>query len=191
MPKIKAQFGKLGFMTNENKGIIFLDRDGVLNKERGAYTFLPEDFEVIPGVTDALRALKAAGYLLIVITNQGGIAKGIYTQSDMDACHQKLHNETAGSIDAIYYSPYHPDYSKSIGRKPGTLLFERALARFACPPHLCWMVGDQERDLIPAKQLGMQTLMVGINASAFADFIAADLSEAVPIIFQKRYNPAS
>jgi D-glycero-D-manno-heptose 1,7-bisphosphate phosphatase len=60
---------------------VFLDRDGVLNRERGDYTYTLEDFEVLPGVPEALALLKQNGYMLIVVTNQGGIAKGLYTKA--------------------------------------------------------------------------------------------------------------
>lgn len=173
----------------EAKGIIFLDRDGVLNKERGAYTFRPDDFEVEEGVGKALQMLKAAGYLLIVITNQGGIAKGLYTRKDMLACHEKLQKETGALIDDLYYSPYHPDYSQSLGRKPGTLLFERALARYDYPPHVCWMVGDQERDLLPAKALGMRTVFIGQHPLPSADYFTDNLLAASELILDPRNSP--
>lgn len=177
--------------TNYAKGIIFLDRDGVLNKERGAYTYRPADFEVEEGVGEALKQLKVAGYLLIVITNQGGIAKGLYTRDDMMACHEKLQEETGALIDDIYYSPYHPDFSQSLGRKPGTLLFERALARYAHPPQICWMVGDQERDLLPAKALGMRTVFIGPHQLPSADFVAGNLRSASEIILDPANSPGS
>ncbi|MDX5437853.1 MAG: HAD-IIIA family hydrolase, partial [Pontibacter sp.] len=69
---------------------VFLDRDGVLNRERGDYTYSLEHFEVLPHVPEALKMLKENGYLLIVVTNQAGVAKGLYQKSDVLACHQKL-----------------------------------------------------------------------------------------------------
>ncbi|WP_053406835.1 HAD-IIIA family hydrolase [Persicobacter sp. CCB-QB2] len=139
---------------------IFLDRDGVLNVERGDYTFRLEDFEIEAGVGEALQRLKAAGYYLVVITNQAGIAKGLYTKEDVLACHEKLQANTGRLIDAIYYCPHHPTKTESLARKPGTLMFERAIARFKIDPTISFMVGDQERDLIPAKALGMGTVRV-------------------------------
>ena len=65
---------------------IFLDRDGVLNVERGDYTYLPQDFKIIDGVPEAIKKIKEAGYLAIVITNQAGITKGIYTRETRRAC---------------------------------------------------------------------------------------------------------
>lgn len=149
---------KTNFKPNK---AIFLDRDGVLNVERGQHTFRLEDFEIRPQVPEALRLWKTAGYHIIVVTNQSGIARKLYTRDQMEACHSRLHEATDFVIDAIYYSPYHESVTQSLGRKPGTLLFERALARFAINPQRSWMLGDKERDLIPAQALGMQTIMIG------------------------------
>ncbi len=166
-------------MTNP---CIFLDRDGVLNQERGEYTYKVTDFIVPDEVFPSLQRLKNAGFLLIVITNQGGIAKGIYTKSEMHACHIKLQKEAGGLIDAIYYSPYHPDFSKSLGRKPGTLLFERALAKFHIDPTRSWMIGDQIRDLKPAAKLGVKAILMNDTLAAKPYFAASSLTEATDFI---------
>lgn len=81
---------------------IFLDRDGVLNRERGEYTFKIEDFEIITGVDEALKILKNSGYLLIVITNQAGIAKDIYKEDAVLNCHAYLQAETGDLIDDLF-----------------------------------------------------------------------------------------
>jgi len=101
---------------------IFLDPDGVLNVERGDYTFLPADFRIIDGVPEAIEIIKKAGYIVIVITNQAGISKGIYTREQMHICHEILMEKTHHLIDHIYYSPYHPSFSESLTRKPDTLM---------------------------------------------------------------------
>ena len=93
---------------------IFLDRDGVLNVERGDYTFLPEDFKVIDGVSEAIEKIKSSGYLVIVVTNQAGISKGRFTRQQMHDCHAILMEKTRFLIDKIYYSPYHPFFSASL-----------------------------------------------------------------------------
>src|SRR5258706_6595304 len=67
---------------------VFLDRDGVINKDNPNYTFRKEEFEILPGVIEALRELKSNGHKLIVVTNQSGIAQGLYTQQQMEDCHQ-------------------------------------------------------------------------------------------------------
>jgi D-glycero-D-manno-heptose 1,7-bisphosphate phosphatase len=140
---------------------VFLDRDGVLNVERGDYTYRPEDFELEERVPEALQLLKQHGYLLIVITNQGGIGKGLYSRQDMDECHQKLQEGCDQLLDAIYYAPGHPSSSESLSRKPGSLLFEKAMARFHIDPAQSWMVGDQPRDVEAAAKVGIRSVLVG------------------------------
>ncbi|HAA13161.1 MAG TPA: D,D-heptose 1,7-bisphosphate phosphatase [Cytophagales bacterium] len=162
---------------------VFLDRDGVLNEERGQHTYRLEDFIIRPGVPEALRLLKASGYYLVVITNQSGIARGMYTREQMQACHNYLHEVTDYVIDAVYYSPYHESITRSLGRKPGTLLFERALARFLIKPELSWMIGDKDRDLVPAHQLGIQTLMMGDATSTIpTNYRAHSMEDAANVI---------
>src|SRR5665811_1899720 len=109
---------------------VFLDRDGVLNKDYVDYSFKLSRFEILNGVPEALYQLKEAGYLLVVVTNQSGIAQGIYSVRQMEICHIYLQEACDHVIDHIYFSPYHPTVSASLARKPGTLMFEKAVARF-------------------------------------------------------------
>lgn len=158
---------------------IFLDRDGVINKDRPNYVFKKQDFIILPGVIESLEKLKAADYKLIVITNQSGIAKDIYTHQHVLDLHEYFQKEYNHLIDHFYYAPWHPDYSESLTRKPGTLLFERAIARFKIDNAKSWMVGDRERDLKPAKKLGMHTILVdNEEITESADYKANDLAEA-------------
>lgn len=158
---------------------VFLDRDGVLNRERGDYTYKLEDFEIIAGVPKAIKLLKEEGFLVIVITNQAGIAKGIYSRNQMQQCHDHLIKCCHNLIDAIYYCPHHPSFSASIARKPDSLMFEKAIAKFNIDPAQSWMVGDKERDLVPAKKLGIQAIGIGDAPIAGADLMAKNLLEAV------------
>jgi len=105
---------------------VFLDRDGVLNKDNPLYTYNVEAFIILPGVVEAVRLLKKEGFRLIVVTNQSGIAQGIYTQDQMEACHQYFQDKSGNSIDHFYFCPYHPSVTESLARKPGTLMFEKA-----------------------------------------------------------------
>jgi len=161
----------------ENK-CVFLDRDGVLNKDYVDYAYTLDKFQILDGVPQALNALKQAGYLLVVITNQSGIAKGIYTREDMQTCHDFLHQQTQYQIDHVYFSPYHPDYSESLTRKPGSLMFEKAIAKFKIDVSKSWMIGDKLRDLQPAIKLGIKTIQVDGHNDLVADFVARDLLEA-------------
>ncbi|MDN4164969.1 HAD family hydrolase [Cytophagales bacterium LB-30] len=163
---------------------VFLDRDGVLNYDHGDYTYRLEDFHVLLGVPEALRQLKEAGFLLVVITNQAGIAKGLYTDAEVNACHDKLQGACGGIIDAFYHSPYHPSVTQSIGRKPGSLLFEKAIAKFQINPLESWMIGDRSRDIEAAQPLQIKGIFIeGTEAScAEALYSVKSLSEAVPLI---------
>ena len=165
---------------------VFLDRDGVLNEDRPDYSYRLDHFKILPGVPDALQRLKNAGYLLVVVTNQSGIAQGIYTQQDMEVCHRYLQEQCGGLIDYFYFSPYHPKITASLARKPGTLLFEKAIARFQISPSSSWMIGDRGRDIIPARQLGIKTIQVGneIEPENRADFIVSHLPEATNLILK-------
>lgn len=159
---------------------VFLDRDGVLNKERGDYTYNIEDFEVLPKVTEALKILKKNNFLLIVITNQAGISRDIYSREQMNACHDKLQSSCGGLIDAIYYCPYHPTITASIARKPDTLMFEKAISKFNIDVTKSWMIGDKERDVIPAKKLGINAVLIDTsNQKSIADFISSSLYDSV------------
>jgi D-glycero-D-manno-heptose 1,7-bisphosphate phosphatase len=161
---------------------IFLDRDGVLNVEKGRYVYKIEDFQVVPGIIDVLQRLKQKGFVLIVVTNQAGIAKGKYTEGDMDACHAYFQRESGNLIDDFYFAPDHPDYSESLSRKPGSLLFEKAIARYNVEVANSWMIGNSERDLIPAKKLGITTIMFQGPASAYADYQVAEVAEITNLI---------
>jgi D-glycero-D-manno-heptose 1,7-bisphosphate phosphatase len=158
---------------------VFLDRDGVINEERGTYTFKLDDFRIIPGVREALSILHQNGYLLIVVTNQAGITRGLFTEQDMQKCHDYMMEETGHLIDKIYYSSYYPDFSNSLPRKPDSLMFEKAMAKFNIDPGKSWMVGNSKRDLIPAVKLDISTIFIGEKATdTKTDYVARDLLEA-------------
>jgi D-glycero-D-manno-heptose 1,7-bisphosphate phosphatase len=140
---------------------IFLDRDGVLNDELGDYVWTPERFRISAGVPESLARLKAAGYYLIVVTNQAGIAKGLYARADVLACHELLQQSCGYKLDALYFSENHPSVSESISRKPDSGMLEKAIARFHLDPVLCWIVGDRARDLEAGAKVGVRGILVG------------------------------
>lgn len=140
---------------------VFLDRDGVINKEIGDYIMTDEEYVIDDGVPEALRKLKDAGYLLVVITNQGGIAKGLYGHDLVKRNHDYTQEVCGGVIDAFYYSPYHQKFSNSLSKKPGSLMFEKAMAKFNIDPSQSWMVGDRIRDLHGAAKVGVKGVFIG------------------------------
>ena len=164
---------------------VFLDRDGVINAERGGYTYLLKDFQVIDGVREALSELKKHGFYLMVVTNQAGISRGMFTTSQMNACHAYMNEQTGHMIDEVYYSPWHPAVSESLARKPDTLMFERGLAKYNIDPFRSWMVGNSERDLLPAKEFGIRTIFIGIEESGIkADYYCDSLLQASRFILE-------
>ena len=129
---------------------VFLDRDGVINRERDAHTWRLEDFEVLPGVPEAVKALRSAGYEVVVITNQSGIGLGLYDHAAVEEVHRYLHDmfvAYGAQVTAIYYCPHHPSGGKCLCRKPGGLLLERAIARFGIDASRSVMIGDRQRDV--------------------------------------------
>ena len=137
---------------------ILLDRDGVINHDPGDYTTCLEEFHILPTVMDTLKAWFDAGFKLVIITNQGGIAKGKYTHDDVGVIHAHLRAEAAAMgfhFADILYSPHHPDFGASLSRKPGSLMVERALARHQLDPSRCWMFGDKARDITCAMGAGV------------------------------------
>jgi D-glycero-D-manno-heptose 1,7-bisphosphate phosphatase len=161
---------------------VFLDRDGVLNDEIGDYVWELDKFVVAAGVPEALARLKAAGYHLIVVTNQAGIAKGLYTSADVHACHDKLQRACQGRIDAFYFAPSHPSVSESLLRKPDSLMLEKAIARFHLDPAQCWMVGDRQRDIAAGIKAGVRGILVGETETTPYQPRVADLPAAVDLI---------
>ncbi|MGJ3235070.1 D-glycero-alpha-D-manno-heptose-1,7-bisphosphate 7-phosphatase [Marivirga sp.] len=162
---------------------VFLDRDGVLNTERGEYTFQIKDFEIIDHVKEALELLKEDGYLLIVITNQAGIAKGLYKREDVAKCHEYLQTETGDLIDDIYFCPHHPTTTESLLRKPDSLMIEKAMAKWDIDPDKSFLIGDSFRDLDASENAGVRGILVGDKEKTnFTTSKARNLFDAV-----KRY----
>ncbi|MGQ9620582.1 MAG: D-glycero-alpha-D-manno-heptose-1,7-bisphosphate 7-phosphatase [Bacteroidales bacterium] len=151
-----------------NKAII-LDRDGVINRKgESYYIFCKKDFKLNPGVIPALNYFRLKGYILIIITNQGGIAKGVFTEEQMLDLHEfmkdllRLHGvEIAG----IYYCPHHPDVSLCECRKPGTLLFEKAIKDFDIDPSSSYTIGDSMIDIEAAEKMGIKGILIPENGN--------------------------
>jgi D-glycero-D-manno-heptose 1,7-bisphosphate phosphatase len=152
--------------TNMQKAI-FLDRDGTLNNNQDHYyIWRPEAFHLNRGVIEALTELRKRGYLLVVITNQGGVSKGEYGLEDVEAVHIRMRSvleEGGVQLDAVYYCPHHSAQENCLCRKPLPLMIQKALARFEIDPARSWMVGDSERDVEAGKAAGLLTLLVKSN----------------------------
>jgi D-glycero-D-manno-heptose 1,7-bisphosphate phosphatase len=147
---------------------IFLDRDGIINMERGGYTWKMEDFEFVPDLVKTLRKFQKHDFKLIVISNQSGIGKGVYTFEDVETLHAHIlrYMRLNGiEITEIYYCPHHPDTSRCICRKPDSLLLEKAIARFQIDPAASYFIGDRERDVEAGRRAGVKGILVDSNSS--------------------------
>ena len=148
---------------------VFLDRDGVINRKGGFYyIFSEKDFFFNDGVIEALRYFSGKGYLLIVITNQGGIAKAIFTSDQVEKLHDLMKKQLSAAgidIEAIYYCPHHPDISTCECRKPGSLLFEKAITEHHIDRGSSFMIGDSEIDIQASEKAGVKGILIPTNGN--------------------------
>ena len=183
---------------------VFLDRDGTLIEDVG-YPHRPEDLRLLPGVVPALQKLQALGFVLVVVTNQSGIARGYFSEDQMHAFHTLLCERLAEAgvrIEAIYHCPFHPDASVSKYRcdsplrkpKPGMLLLAAEELRLDLPAS--YAVGDKKSDVLAGQAAGCRTVLVqtgkaGTGEATLAaspDVAAADLAIAAEWISAKCEN---
>jgi histidinol-phosphate phosphatase family protein len=141
----------------------FLDRDGTLIEERN-YLSDPDDVALIPGAAEALRKLRDAGYALVVVTNQSGIARGLFSLSDLLAVQARVTEllEAEGvHVDGVWYCPHHPDFSGPCDcRKPALRLFREAAETLELDTGRSVFIGDRIQDVLPAVQLGGTPILV-------------------------------
>jgi histidinol-phosphate phosphatase family protein len=144
---------------------VFLDRDGVLTRERSDYVKTPDELEVLPGIGPPLRNLRKMGFRLVVVTNQSVVGRGLATDAEMGRIHEKLQSELKRmgcSVDAIYYCPHLPGAGCSC-RKPEPGLILRAAKDLGLDIASSWMIGDKEIDLEAANRAGCRGLRVETN----------------------------
>ena len=160
----------------EKQKAVFLDRDGTINKYVGFLSNIDE-FELIPGVADAIKAINDSGYLAIVVTNQPVIARGEVSLSELERIHNKMETllgQKGAYLDAIYYCPHHPHKGYAGERseykidctcrkpKPGMLL--QAAEDFNIDLDQSWMIGDGENDVEAGQAAGCKTVLIGTGA---------------------------
>jgi len=172
---------------------VFLDRDGVINRKppEGEYVGRWSDFHPLPGAEQAIAALNRSGRAVIVITNQRGVALGLYTEDDVRRLHDELQRHLGGHsahIDAFYYCPH--DKGECDCRKPGTGLFQQAFRDFpAASPANSLVIGDSISDIEAARRLAMPSIFISGDrryqkegaeqAALLADATAESLADAV------------
>jgi D-glycero-D-manno-heptose 1,7-bisphosphate phosphatase len=150
-------------MINFGQPMALLDRDGVLNQDSG-YPHRPEHIVWVDGALDALARLRIRGYRTVVVTNQSGVARGYFSEADVEALHHWMAGEIAragGNIDAFYYCPFHVDASVARyrqdhpDRKPNPGMLNKALEQFRPDRAQSFLIGDQPSDLAAAKAAGI------------------------------------
>ncbi|MFX1392118.1 MAG: D-glycero-beta-D-manno-heptose 1,7-bisphosphate 7-phosphatase [Promethearchaeota archaeon] len=167
---------------SDNIRAIFLDRDGVINEEIG-YLSKPEGFKFIDGSIQALKILKNKGFLLIIITNQAGIARGYYTEKILGEIHDKMNNMLRKSnvlLDDIIYCPHHPKFTGPCEcRKPKPGMIFEARDKFNINLNDSFMVGDTLNDIETGLNAGCKTVLLmtgyGTEEEKKIDVIKPDL----------------
>jgi D,D-heptose 1,7-bisphosphate phosphatase len=174
----------------KNKAI-FIDRDGTIAYDTH-YCSNPADFFLLSSVPEAIKLLNDQNLMVIVITNQSGIARGYFTETTLKAIHQKMKNQLerkGAHIDGIYYCPHHPDDNCEC-RKPKTALFLRAAREFNIDMNNSYVIGDLDIDIEAGKSLNCKTVLVttGPNGdrdiTCFPDYVAENLLEAAQWIIK-------
>ncbi len=186
------------------KHIVFLDRDGTINHECGLF-YKKEEFELLPGAIEAIKLLNSNGFLVVVITNQPGVAKGMYSEKDVHALHHHMIDllELGGAkLDAIYFCPHHPEKGH-VGedprykiececRKPGISMLQDAAKKFHVDLKKCWMVGDRTVDVKAGHNAGCKTIVLKTGAAGKdgkfdvkADFECDTILDAVMLLIQQ------
>lgn len=146
----------------------FLDRDGVINIDRG-YVHRAEDLDFTPTAAEGIRLFNKAGWRVIVVTNQSGVARGLYAPGDVEALHAVMTHRLAQNgavIDAYYYAPFHPDgivpeFSiQHADRKPGCGMLQRAMRDWPTDVERSVLIGDRASDMQAAKAAGVRGILV-------------------------------
>jgi histidinol-phosphate phosphatase family protein len=175
-------------VTRGGRAAVFLDRDGTIIEDVG-YLADPDRVRLLPGAAEAISRLNRAGLLAVVVTNQSGIARGLFNEAAYEATRRRLDQLLAGRgarLDAQYHCPHHPEVTGPCEcRKPGLRLYRQAADELGIDLTASWWVGDRLRDVQPATALGGRGIVLGPAASA--SFLAApDLAEAVTGILAAR-----
>lgn len=171
---------------------VFLDRDGVLTVERKRIS-LPGEMEVVPYARECVQSIHDAGYLAIVVTNQSGIARGLFTEEELQDANHRLIEQTG--VDDVFYCPHHPEgivsryRVKCNCRKPCTGMINAACDKYDIDRHRSYMVGDRQSDIETGIKSGLTTVLLesgygsdDLDGSIIPDHKYADMKEFVSML---------
>jgi D-glycero-D-manno-heptose 1,7-bisphosphate phosphatase len=162
--------------------LIILDRDGVINEDSADFIKSPEEWIAIPGSLEAIADLNRAGHIVSIATNQSGLARGLFSEADLKAIHEKMARELevfGGHIDGIFYCPHHPDAHCHCRKpKPGLLL--QIAETFHTDFKDAWMIGDAERDIAAAIAVHCPAALVKTGKGA-ATVINNTITQDLPV----------
>lgn len=178
--------------TRHIKPAVFLDRDGVLTEEKGYVTSI-ENLKIFPYTAECIQQIHKKGYYAIVITNQSGIARGLFTENKLQEMNDYLMRQIG--VDAIYYCPHHPEgeiekYKKKCNcRKPETGMIEIACQEFKIDMQKSYMIGDRADDIIVGHRVGIKTILLEsgygtarLEKDVRPDYILKDLRDVMKIL---------
>lgn len=178
--------------NRKRKPAVFLDRDGVLTKEKSYITSV-EDLEIFLYTAECIRKIHEKGYYAIVLTNQSGVARGLFTEEELQEMNNYLIQQTG--VDAVYYCPHHPEgrvekYREVCHcRKPETGMFEAACREFEIDMENSYMVGDRAGDVLAGQNAGVKTILVEsgygtarLECEVSADYVLRDLRDMVEML---------
>jgi histidinol-phosphate phosphatase family protein len=176
------------------KRAVFLDRDGTINKEVDNLRSVKQ-LRLLPGVTEAIKKLNKLGCLVVVVTNQPVVARGLATEGEVDEIHAVLLKRLAkkgARIDAIYYCPHHPEASikryrlSCRCRKPNIGMLLKAIKKFKISPKDSFIIGDRTADILTGKRAGLRTILLKTGYAGQdgkynikPDLVVKNISEAV------------
>lgn len=165
---------------------VFLDRDGTICRDVH-YMSRSEQFKLLPGVADGVRLLNGLDVKAIAVTNQSGIARGYFTEDDLERIHRRMVYELykrEARLDAVYYCPHHPDDGCDC-RKPKIGLLLRAERDFNLDLKSCFVIGDRELDVKTGRNAGCTSILVPGPETEYgikADYVLPDLYGAARLI---------
>lgn len=185
---------------------IFLDRDGTIIADPG-YVSLPQQVQLLPGAAEAIKRLSAAGYRVVLVSNQSGVARGLFTEEDLAAVQTRLVmllKAEGAELDGAYYCPFLdgpdatvPAYQRdSYMRKPNPGMLLQAAEELNIDLSRSWMIGDSPRDVEAGRRAGCRTILLRSDGAADADgcrptMVAGALADGADLIEQRGYEHSS